>query len=123
MEIRPFQIIVLIVSIGYIIKALRRFLEVRVNLIETAIALIFWGLILLLTLLPDRIGGLLSEFFGIKSDVNAILFVMLGLVVFVLFRLYNRIRIQDKHITAITRRLALLEHELNKQDDEDPLRS
>ena len=116
-NIRPYQIFIVITVAVFLLRTLRRYIVIRVNLIETILSFSFWTFILLLALFPDKIGGGLSKLFGFESDTNAVIFFLLGILMFVIFRLYNRIRIQDKNITALTRRIALLEHEQEQNED------
>ena len=121
MEFRLYQIFVVLICLFFLGRVFHKYYRVRVNLIETVLGPLFWSFILLIGLLPDTIGGWLSRIFGFESNSNAVIFMILGIVLFVVHRLYLRIRLQDKHITVLTRRIAFLENQL--EEHEDSLRS
>ncbi|MDX1686277.1 MAG: DUF2304 domain-containing protein [Saprospiraceae bacterium] len=121
MVIRPFQIVVLIISAIFLYRVIKKYIRSQVNLVETALGILFWVSTLLLALFPDTISNKLAKIFGIKDNINAVIFILIGFLGIIQFRLFNILRTQEKTLTSIIRKLAILEHDIKK--DEDSLRS
>lgn len=121
MTVRPFQIVVLIVSMIFLYRVISKYLKSQVNLVETGLGLLFWVSTLLLSLFPDTISNGLARLFGIKDNINAVIFILLGFIGVIQFKLFNILRKQDKTLTAIIRKMAIMEQEIDK--NEDSLRS
>lgn len=118
---RPFQIVIIVLAGLFLIRVLVKFFRSKVNIYETAINSTFWLAALLLAIFPDSISNYLADLFGIKDNINAVLFVMIVIIGVIQFRLFNLIRQQNHTITTLIRKLAILEHEL--ESDDDSLRS
>jgi hypothetical protein len=56
---------------------------------------------------PDFVSTLVANIFGIKDNINAILFFSIGLIFYFQFQLYKMQRKQDELLTEITRKIAL----------------
>ena len=121
MTVRPFQIIVLIISLIFLYRVIKKYTKSQVNLVETALGLIFWMSTLSLALFPDTISNTLARLFGIKDNINAVIFILLGFIGVIQFRLFNILRKQDKALTAIIRKIAIMDQQIDQ--DEDSLRS
>lgn len=121
MVIRPFQVVVIIISAIFLYRVIAKYIRSQVNLAETALGLLFWLSTLLLALFPDTISAKLAKIFGIKDNINAVIFILIGFLGIIQFRLFNLLRNQDKVLTAIIRKLAIIEQE--QKDDEDSVRS
>ncbi len=121
MTLRPFQIIVGIIALIFLFRVIRKYMRSQVNLVETALGLFFWTSTLLLALFPDNISNKLAKTFGIKDNINAVIFMLIGFIGVIQFRLFNILREQDKTLTAIIRKISLIENDI--EDDEDTLRS
>jgi hypothetical protein len=95
----------------------RKHIRSQVNLIETGLGLAFWLCTLLLAMFPDEISTKLAKMFGIKDNINAVMFILIGLLGVIQFRLFNILRGQDKALTAIIRQLAIMDHDKSKNED------
>jgi hypothetical protein len=118
---RPFQIVIIILAAFFLLRVLRKYLKSKVNVYETVIGLAFWTAALILAIFPDTISSYLAELFGIKDNINAVLFVLIVVIGILQFRLFNLIRQQNHTITTLVRKIAMLEHQI--ENDEDSLRS
>lgn len=110
MEIRYFQIIVPIISMLFI---LRQFLAYRKNILnvyETLIITIFWIGVSCLALFPDFFSDIIANIFGIKDNINALIFFALGLLFYFQLQMYKIIKKQDQLLTELTRKIALDNH-------------
>lgn len=121
MSVKAYQVIMVIVCLYYLYGIIKKYRKVKVNLIETILGLGFWFFLLSISIFPDYIGSRMGRLLGFESNTNAVIFILLGLSLFILYRLYQHIRMLRQNITALTRRLALLEHEI--EQNEDSLRS
>ncbi len=107
MEIRYFQIIVPIVSLFFIVKQIREHFSAKSGIWETFIIVAFWVGVLVFALFPDFISEWIARIFGIKDNINAILFFAIGLLFYFQLQLFKTIKKQDETITELVRKLAL----------------
>jgi hypothetical protein len=66
--------------------------------------------------LPNPISIKIAKILGFKDNVNAIIFVGLGLLFFMIFYLSNSIQRLERRLTLLVRELAL--EQQNHKDDE-----
>lgn len=107
MEIRYFQIIIPLISMLFII---RQYLAYRKNILsiyETIIISIFWVGVSSLALFPDFFADLIAHVFGIKDNINALIFFALGLLIYFQLQMYKIIKKQDQLLTELTRKIAI----------------
>lgn len=110
MEIRIFQIVVPLVALFFILGIISRYRKSKITVYEMFLGVAFWLSVLLVALFPDFFSNAIARIFGIKSNVNAIIFFCLGILFFIQFRMYFTLRRQEKDLTVLTRQLALLDH-------------
>jgi len=111
MEVRIFQIVVPLIALLFSISFFNRFRKAKATIYETVIGICIWIFIGVFALIPDLVSNLIASVFGFKSNVNAIIFLALGGIIFIQFKLYSQLRRQEKAITQLTRQLALKEME------------
>ena len=107
MEIRIFQIVVPLIALFFISGIVSRYRKSKITVYEMALGAAFWLSALLVALFPDFFSNGIAHIFGIKSNVNAIIFFCLGILFFIQFKMYFIIRRQEKDLTVLTRQLAL----------------
>lgn len=107
MELRLFQIIVPIIAVIFIYSQSVRHIKGKTSVFEMLVINIFWISVGVFAVFPDVISNFIANAFGIKSNINAILFLSIGFILFFQFRLYNMIKEQQRAITILTRELAL----------------
>ena len=80
--------------------------------------------------MPDLVSDRIAKLLGFKSNVNAVIFVALGLLFVFMFYLTAIIEKMERQLSDTVRALALENQELKRQlldrkktSDEDPLRS
>lgn len=110
MEIRIFQIIVPLIALFFIYSLVLRYRKSKITVYEVVLGVLFWLGALLVALFPDFFSNWIARIFGIKSNINAIIFFCLGLLFFFQFKMYFIIRRQEKALTILTRQLALRDH-------------
>ncbi len=115
-DIRLFQVVVPLLFVMYILYQLNMIRlhrkEWRDVLIPTFVAF----MIMIVAIAPDRIAHYLSLVLDIKNSVNAILVSSIGILFVLMFRLFELIRRQRKHITDLTIEISLLKIKKLDQD-------
>ena len=79
-----------------------------------AVWVIFWLTIMLLAVVPNEISFKIADLLGFKSNVNAIIFVALGLLFLLVFYLSSTIERLENQITELVRKMALEDKEKGK---------
>lgn len=70
--------------------------------------IIFWGTLALIAIFPS-LTDKLALLLGIKSNVNALVFTLLGILSYICFRLLVVSENQEQELTRLTRAMALKE--------------
>jgi len=107
MEIRYFQFIIPIISVLFIYTQYREYSNRKSGINESVIIGLFWVGIALLAIFPDFFSDLIANVFGIKDNINALIFFALGLLFYFQLKMYKKIRKQDELLTEIARKIAL----------------
>lgn len=107
MEIRYFQIIVPIVALFFIFSQVREYTKNKSRLNETILIALFWVGVTCLAIFPDFVSDSIADVFGIKDNINALLFFAIGLLFYFQLRMYKSIRKQDELLTELARKIAL----------------
>lgn len=76
--------------------------------------LTFWAVIAILGVIPHEFSTQLANALGIKSNINAIIFVALAFVIVLAFYLSAKIDNMDRKITELVRQLALDESKIRE---------
>lgn len=114
-DIRIFQIIVPLITLIFMGTSFTRYRKGRLTLGELILALIFWLAIGVFSIFPDLISRKIAGLFGIKDNVNAVIFFGLGVLLFIQLRLYNLYKQQQKDLTRLSRDLALRDYHKNQE--------
>jgi hypothetical protein len=107
MKLEIYQIIVPFAGALFILGLLRRFWMSKASWQEALVGGTFWLGIILFALFPDFFSNLIARIFGIKSNINAVIFFCIGLIFFIQYRLFFMLKKQETALTTLTRRLAL----------------
>ncbi|MBX2877807.1 MAG: DUF2304 family protein [Saprospiraceae bacterium] len=116
MELRIFQIIVPLFALLFIGDLMVSYRKSKVSVFELTLGLGFWVGVLAFAIFPDFISRGIAQLFGIKDNVNAIIFFCIGLLFFFQFKQYFLIRKQEKNLTLLMRKIALQDHQLEKEE-------
>lgn len=114
MELRIFQIIVPLFALLFIGDLMISYRKSKVSVFELILGLGFWVSVVAFALFPDFISRGIAQLFGIKDNVNAIIFFCIGLLFFFQFKQYFLIRKQEKALTILMRKMALQEHQMKE---------
>ncbi len=115
MEIRLFQILVPILALLFMIYLVRRYSNSKSTIYELVLGVGFWIAVSIFAIFPDFFSNLIAKIFGIKSNINAIIFFCIGILFFVIFKMYFMIKKQDKAITDLVRHIALTDEKEAKE--------
>lgn len=110
-----YQLLVPLIAILFLSYTVAQHVKGRNALSELIFWSLFWVFVVLLALFPDQITDRLAKWLGIKSNINALIFLALGVLFFLQFRLYFLLKRQNHTITALIRKLALKDEP--KEDD------
>ena len=102
-----YQIIVPLISLGYIAWVIRNFINSKNSLFEAVIWGGVWIFIGLVAVFPDAITFFMADVLGIKSHINALLFTAIGVIFLILYRIFQYVKKQDRVITELVRKIAL----------------
>lgn len=116
MEIRVFQIIVPLLSLLFAIGLTTRYRKGRINLREFLFSLIFWVGLAIFSLFPDEISSFVAKVFGIASNVNAVIFLGMGIMIYLIFMLYAEVRENRRQVTELARKIALRDAEKDLEE-------
>ncbi len=112
MELRIFQVIVPLFALLFIGDLVISHRKSKVSVVELTLGLVFWLSVLLVAIFPDFFSNSIAQIFGIKDNVNAILFFCIGLLFFFQFKQYFLIRKQAKDLTILMRKIAIQDHQM-----------
>lgn len=111
MQLEIYQVIVPLISVVFIISLLQRFWAGKVGWQESMVGAMFWVAVIFFAFFPDFISEKIAGLFGIKSNINAVIFLCLGLIFFFQYKLFMLIKQQQSALTALTRKIALKDHQ------------
>lgn len=117
MTLTPYQIAVPILSLVAILYAWSLFKRDRKTLWECALWTLFWGALAVVALYPGLL-TYLTIVTGIRSQVNAVMFTAIGVLMFLVFSIIVRLEELYQRYAKIMRILALREGDL---DDKKPV--
>lgn len=109
-----YQFIAPALSIYYIYRIVVELRQRRKFIFTNVIWLGFWTVIAILGIVPHELSTQLANLLGIKSNINAIIFVSLAFVIVLAFYLSAKIDAMDRKITELVRQLALDESKIRE---------
>lgn len=110
MQLALYQILVPAFCVLMIAKTVSHFLRHERTVRELLAILVFWGGIAALALFPD-VMSVVAGFLGIKSNVNAVIFIILGILSYLCLYLFISVENLEHQVTLLTRQLALRDKE------------
>jgi len=109
MQFELYQWIVPVIGLFFISRTVLQFLKKKRTASGAFIWTFFWVTIIILAIVPDGIGGKIASILGFKDNVNAVIFVALGLLFIFIFYLSSVIERLETQLTELVRRLAIEE--------------
>lgn len=116
MKVEFYQVLVPLLSLFFIAELVRRFRQSKMSPQEAFAGSLFWLLLAVLAVFPDFFSRKAAEIFGIKNNVNAVIFLSLGVMFFFQYKLFFMFKRQEQELTRLTRQIALREKE--KKEDQ-----
>jgi hypothetical protein len=119
MRFEVYQIIVPLVSLFFIWGLASRLRQAKASPQETFVGILFWLAVGVFALFPDAISKKIARVFGIKSNVNAIIFFCLGLIFFFQYKLFFMFKKQQMALSELNRKMALWKVAQPEPDQEE----
>jgi len=110
-QIEIYQWLVPLVAIFFIYRIIAQFKANRRLLLGTVIWVSFWAVLSLLAILPDAISFSIAESLGLKSNINAVIFVWLGFLFVMTYYQSSTIERLERQMTDLIRKVALEKQE------------
>ncbi len=118
MQLEIYQWLVPIIGLYYIVRTVRQ-LKARKRSIQGAgIWLVFWSVIIVLAIIPNEFSYKIAGILGFKNNVNAIIFVALGLLFLFVFYLSTTIERLENQLTELVRKIAIEQAKEEKEKQE-----
>ena len=107
MKIEFYQILVPLLALFFIVELVRKFRTSKISPQEAFAGSLFWISLAIFAMFPDFFSKQAAELFGIKNNVNAVIFVSLGIMFFFQYKLFFMFKKQEQELTRLTRQIAL----------------
>ncbi len=88
-------------------RAVLRAKDKKINLFELLFWLCIWGGLIVVVFFP-RLTNYLAEFVGIGRGIDVIVYTSIGLLFYLIFRLYVKLEDTERGITQLVREIALI---------------
>ena len=95
------------IALFFIWRIISQFRANRRLLLGTIIWVSFWTILALLAMLPDWISFSIAESLGLRSNINAVIFVWLGFLFIMTYYQSSTIERLEKQMTELVRKVAL----------------
>jgi hypothetical protein len=109
MQLEIYQWLVPLVSLFFLSRTFIQYRNKRRSLRSALVWLVFWLTLATMAIIPNQISNEVAELLGFKSNVNAIIFVALGLLFLFVFYLSASLERMERKMTELVRKLALRE--------------
>jgi hypothetical protein len=117
--LKIYQIVVPLIGLIFLFVSVRQSFKGKNTVFETIFWPVFWLVAICIALFPDSTTQFLAEAFGIESNINAIIFLSLGILFFIQYHLFLTIKRQGKIITDLIRKITLQDEEKEEKDKEN----
>lgn len=97
-------------------RAILRFRDKAISIGELTLWSTIWTIILLIVFRPD-IADQTATIFGIQRGTDVMFFSAIVLMFYLIFRLYVKLDILDRHITELAANTSKELHKMNKHSD------
>ena len=114
MKFQIYQIVVPLIAMFFIARVIYFFLKRKRNIFSTIIWIVFWTTVGALAILPDPISVKIAEILGFASNVNAVIFVALGLLFLFIFYLTSTVDRLESQLANLARNIALKDEQKKK---------
>ena len=110
-----YQWLVPLLAIYYSVRIVRQYFAKKRLLRSTLIWIVFWVFLSIFSITPHELSTDLANLLGFKDNINAVIFIGLGLLF--LFNMFFTASIErlEKQMTGVVRKLAIENQELRKK--------
>jgi len=117
-----YQWLVPLLAIYYSVRIVRQYFAKKRLLRSTLIWIVFWVLLSIFCITPHELSTDLANLLGFKDNINAVIFIGLGLLF--LFNMFFTASIErlEKQMTEVVRKLAIENQELRKKLSDHEIR-
>jgi hypothetical protein len=119
MEIKVYQIIVVILGLLFQVLIVRKFVQGSFRLPELLVSSLTLIIVFFAAMFPDGFSSKLAYLLGIESNINAVLFGGLLLSLWLNFRLWMILRNLEKKFSRIISQLSILNELEEKKNTEN----
>ena len=102
------QILVLIFSLFALSRVILRAQDKKLNLSEFIFWMLIWTSLIILAFFPS-ISTYFAGLFGIGRGVDIIVYISIGMLFYLIFRLYVKLEEIEQNLTVIVRKLTFME--------------
>lgn len=106
MELQIYQWLIPLISLGFIVRSIYQHIRgtrsLRSVIIWVVLAIVIGGL----AAIPDLISFPIAKFLGFKSNINAVIFIGLGVLFVINYYLNLRVIRLEKNLAELTREIA-----------------
>ena len=117
-----YQWLVPLLAIYYSVRIVRQYFAKKRLLRSTLIWIVFWVFLSIFSITPHELSTDLANLLGFKDNINAVIFIGLGLLF--LFNMFFTASIErlEKQMTGVVRKLAIENQELRKKLSDHEMR-
>lgn len=105
-KLEIYQWLVPLISILFIVRTVLQYQAKRRTLRGLIIWVGFWVSLAIFALIPNAVSRELAQVLGIKDNVNAIIFIGLGILFFLIFSLSSTVDRLERQLTELVREIA-----------------
>ncbi len=106
MPLLPIQILIVAFAVFAAARAVSQFRAGRLRIAMLALWLLLWAALAAIGVLPQSASAV-AAFLGVGRGVDLVMYVSLGVLFFLIFRLYVKHEEQEREITRLVREVAL----------------
>lgn len=114
-QLEIYQWLVPLIAIFFIARTVLQYRADRRTFRGLVIWSTFWVCLAIFALVPNEVSQKLANMLGIKDNVNAIIFIGLGILFFLIFSLSSTVDRLERQLTELVREIA----KENPQKDEE----
>ncbi len=117
MHLEIYQWLVPLIAVAFIYRTIRQYKARHRSIRGATIWVCFWVVLIVLSVMPDAFSNRMAEALGFKSNINAVIFVGLGLLFLITFYLSDALHDMERKVTELVRELAIERANADKDKD------
>ena len=105
-KLEIYQWLVPLISVFFVVRTVLQYQAKRRTFRGLVIWVTFWVLLAIFSFIPNAASIQIAEMLGIKDNLNAIIFIGLGILFFLIFSLSSTVDRLERQITDLVREIA-----------------